>query len=70
MICHVANGNYGAFISCGDEIYDYAAGLIIAQEAGAIISDWNGKNFSSSFPYLLISNTRLHKELTELLRLT
>ena len=42
MLCHVATGGFDAFVSVGDELYDHAAGLIIAKEAGAHISDWSG----------------------------
>jgi len=63
MLCHVAMGRFEAFLSCGDELYDYAAGLIIAQEAGAIISDWSGEICDNSSSYLLASNVQLNKQI-------
>lgn len=59
MLCHVAKGAFDAFLSCGDSLYDYAAGLIIAEEAGAVISDWNGKPWNNSSSYILASNKPL-----------
>lgn len=63
MLCLVAKGSFEAFLSCGDQLYDYAAGLIIAQEAGAIISDWNGKIWDNSNAYILASNKQLHNKI-------
>jgi len=68
MLCNIANGNYGAFISCGDEIYDYAAGLIIAQEANAIISDWNGGVFCNKNSYILVSNKNMYNTVLKSLK--
>jgi len=61
MLCYVAKGSFEAFLSCGDKLYDYAAGLIIAQESGANVSDWNGKIWDNSSSYILVSNTPLNK---------
>lgn len=63
MLCYIANGRFDAFLSCGDKLYDYAAGLIIAKESGASISDWNGKSWDNSSSYILASNAQLKKQI-------
>lgn len=65
MLCHMASGKGAAFLSVGDELYDYAGGLIIADEAGADISDWRGKPWDNSSSYILAANPGIHKSILE-----
>jgi myo-inositol-1(or 4)-monophosphatase len=65
MLCYMARGKAEAFLSAGDEIYDYAGGLIIAKEAGAIISDWNGKPWDNSGSYILAVTPEVRTPLLE-----
>ncbi|MBU0766450.1 inositol monophosphatase [Patescibacteria group bacterium] len=59
MLALIARGSYDAFLCCGDALYDYAGGLIIAKEAGAKISDWHGKEWDNSNNYVLVANNEL-----------
>ena len=43
-LCFVACGRYGAYYEATLNAWDVAAGTLIAQEAGAIVSDFSGKN--------------------------
>ncbi len=63
MLCYLAKGSCEAFLSCGDELYDYAAGLIIAKEAGAYISDWGGREWDNSNSHILASNPKIHDKI-------
>lgn len=45
-ICYVAAGRAEAFSSIGDELWDYAGAVSVATEAGAWVSDWEGKVWS------------------------
>lgn len=63
MLCYVAKGSCEAFLSSGDELYDYAGGLIIAKEAGVIISDWKGKPWDNSSSYILAASPILQKKI-------
>ncbi len=65
MLCLFAKGAFDAFLCCGDELHDYAAGLIIAKEAGAIISDWKGNEWNNSSNYILATNKELKKQIVE-----
>ena len=62
-LCYTSKGAFEAFLSCGDKLYDYAAGLIIAKEAGAIISDWNGNPWDNSSPYILVTPPQLQQNI-------
>lgn len=61
-LCYVANGGVDAFISSGDEIWDYAAGLLIVEEAGGKITDWRGDAWSQGNSYILATNSRVHDD--------
>lgn len=65
MLCLVARGAFDGFLSCGDELYDYAAGLIIAKEAGASICDWKGSKWNNTNSYILVTNDALREQIIE-----
>ncbi|NQT25234.1 inositol monophosphatase [candidate division KSB1 bacterium] len=52
----VASGQADAFISCGDKLWDYAAGLLIIREAGGKIMDWQGQNWQNKNDFIFASN--------------
>ncbi len=63
MLCYMAKGSSEAFLGCGDELYDHAGGLMIAKEAGATISDWNGKPWDNSSSYVLAANPEIYDKI-------
>lgn len=63
MLCYVAKGSAEAFVSFGDEFHDYAAGLVIAQEAGAVITDWRGQTWDNSSAYVAVSAPGMQPEI-------
>ncbi|MDO8657229.1 MAG: inositol monophosphatase [Candidatus Levybacteria bacterium] len=64
-LCFVAKGSADAFMSSGDELYDYAAGLIIVEEAGGKITDWKENEWDNSNSFILASNGKIHRELLQ-----
>ncbi len=66
-LCYVSKGSAEAFMSCGDRIYDYAGGLIIAKEAGAEISDWEGTSWDNSSSYVLATNPKVRDKIIKCL---
>jgi 3'-phosphoadenosine 5'-phosphosulfate (PAPS) 3'-phosphatase len=42
-LCHTAGGRIDAVFGCGQAFIDYAAGLLIAKEAGAAVLGFDGK---------------------------
>lgn len=64
-LCLVARGALDAYFERGVNLWDYAAGALIAQESGALISGLNGAPASSEF--ILVANPNLHGQLDSLL---
>ena len=66
----VASGKFEAVINNNNEIYDYVAGKIIAREAGAKITDFNGNIIDNDRePQFLLSNgAKVHEELLTILK--
>lgn len=48
-LCRVAQGAGDAYVEYGIHIWDFAAGMLIAQEAGAVVVDPAGILHSCSF---------------------
>lgn len=69
-LCLLAYGKIDGFICNGGEIYDFAAGKLIAQEAQAQITDFKGKkenDFRNTF-FIASSNLKLQKTLLNLVK--
>lgn len=64
-LCYIANGSVDGFICSGDELWDFAAGIIIAQEAGCIFTDWQGNPWDGKTDHLLISRPEIHQILID-----
>lgn len=47
-LCMVAAGRYGAFLELGLNLYDFAAGVLMVQEAGGVVSAWDDDDFRGS----------------------
>ena len=64
--CYIACGRGGVFVSENLKPWDYAAGVIIIQEAGGVMTQWDGEALryfgGSTF---LATNGQLHKEVLE-----
>jgi myo-inositol-1(or 4)-monophosphatase len=72
----VARGGLVAAVMCTPKLWDIAAGTVIAQAAGALVTDWNG---NSLFPIdldrydgqsfrVLAANRKSHPRLLDLMR--
>lgn len=64
-LCYVAQGLADAFLDSGDELWDYAAGILLIQEAGGKVTDWKGNPWNNSNSFILATNGLIHKELVE-----
>ncbi len=66
-MAYLAAGRFDGFWEIGLSAWDVAAGTVIIREAGGKVTDfWNGQNFLFN-NYLLVSNSRIHRELTHIL---
>lgn len=66
-LCYIASGSADGFICSGDELWDFAAGIVIAREAGCVFTDWQGNKWDGKNNHLLISKKEIHKELVKLI---
>ena len=66
-LCYIASGSVDGFICSGDEIWDFAAGIVIAQEAGCVFTDWQGNPWDGKGNHLLISRPEIHGKLIEII---
>lgn len=68
-LCYVACGRFEGFWEQELAPWDTAAGLVIAQEAGASVSDFSNKPYAIEKKEILATNGLIHEELANLLRL-
>lgn len=60
-LCYIASGSVDGFICSGDELWDFAAGIVITQEAGCIFTDWHGKQWNRENNHLLFARAEIHQ---------
>ncbi len=65
-LCYVAAGRLDAYYERGIHAWDVAAGSLILQEAGGMITDYRGNPFEIERGELVVSNGALHPALVEL----
>lgn len=68
-LCHVANGQFEGFWEQHLKPWDTAAGVLIAVEAGASVTDINGEAFDLRRGDILATNGRIHAAMVEALTL-
>ncbi|NVM23572.1 MAG: inositol monophosphatase [Desulfobacterales bacterium] len=68
-LCYVACGRFEGFWEQNLAPWDTAAGMVIAREAGASISDFSNKPYSIEKKEILATNGLIHQELAALLTL-
>ena len=66
-LCFVAMGRFEGFYEFNLKPWDICAGSIIAQEAGAKVTDWNNKELPFSGQRILATNGKIHNELVNIL---
>ena len=67
-LCYVACGRFDAFWEVDLNPWDAAAGILIAREAGARVTDFSGQSHMLEKKELLASNDHIHDEMLTLLR--
>ncbi len=68
-LCYVACGRFEGFWEQNLAPWDTAAGMVIAQEAGAAVSDFSNEPYSVEKKEILATNGLVHEALVALLRL-
>ena len=67
-LAYVASGRLDGYWEPGLFPWDMAAGSLIVQEAGGIVTKYNGDPFDPEYPEILASNNRLHEKMIHLLK--
>ena len=76
QFAYVAKGGFIATIASRVKLWDIAAGALIAQTAGAIVSDWQGgeifpvdlDNYQGGELQVIAANKKVHTELLQLIK--
>jgi len=66
-LCYVAAGRLDAFWESGLAPWDMAAGGLVLQEAGGMLTDLGGKPFNLRDRQVLATNVRLHRQMVEVI---
>ena len=66
-LCFVAMGRFDGFYEFNLHPWDIAAGALIAQEAGALVTDWNGEKMPHDGSRILCANKSIHGEMIDVL---
>lgn len=67
-LCMVAEGVFDGFWERGLQPWDTAAGVLIAREAGALATDFKGREFDPRMPSVVCATPRHHSELMKILK--
>jgi myo-inositol-1(or 4)-monophosphatase len=67
-LCYVAAGRFDGFWEVRLNPWDTCAGALIAREAGADVSRWDGQPYQSRHQTLVASNGRIHEEMLAAVR--
>lgn len=76
QLAYVAKGGLIATIASDTKLWDIAAGTLIAEAAGAVVTDWQGEKIypidlekyeTRQFP-IIAANKKVHPEILELLK--
>jgi myo-inositol-1(or 4)-monophosphatase len=62
-LCAVASGRLDGYWEKGLSQWDMAAGIVIAREAGAIVTDYNGGADSLARGEVIVANPHLHPQI-------
>lgn len=76
QFAYIAKGGMVAAIANTPKLWDIAAGVVIAEAAGIIVTDWQGGRIFPVDPYrydgrkipILAANKRVHSEVVEMLK--
>lgn len=68
-LCYVACGRFDGFWEQNLKPWDTAAGFLIAEEAGAKVTDFSSNSFLLEKKEILVTNQKIHEEMISLLSL-
>lgn len=66
-LCYAAAGRVDIYANNACNLYDWAAGALIARETGMLVSDFKGNPLEPRQSDILVANTTLHPQVAELI---
>ena len=63
--CYVARGVFDGFWEVSLHSWDLCAGKLLVEEAGGIVTDFNGKEIDIFTPQILASNKKIHQQMID-----
>lgn len=66
-LCQVASGVFSGFWEIELNLWDIAAGILLIEEAGGVITDFNGETLRTNSEQVVAGNTNVNNRLRELL---
>ena len=69
-LCFVACGRFDGFWEQNLKPWDTAAGMLVAKEAGAFVTDFAEDRFIPDKPEILATNRHIHRQMISLLNLS
>lgn len=67
-LCYVADGVFDAFWEINLNPWDIAAGLLIVEEAGGLVTEFDGSPIKLNSKQILASNKNIHNQMIEALK--
>lgn len=67
-LCHVAAGRVDGYWELNLQPWDFAAGVLIVEEAGGVVTDFTGAPWSTTTRDVIAANPALHAVLLEIVR--
>jgi len=64
-LCYVASGIFDGFYECNLKPWDVAAGILLVEEAGGMVTNHKGKSYSFKDPIIVATNGYNHNALIE-----
>lgn len=65
-LCWVACGRFDAYFEYNLSVWDFAAGMLLIEEAGGIINDHSGDKISLNSTGIAVSNSRFHDQFLDI----
>jgi len=73
QLAYVANGGFAGTIASATKLWDIAAGILLCETAGAVVTDWKGKKifpvdldgYERQIFQVIAANKKIHNELLD-----
>lgn len=67
-LAYIAKGMVEAEVEYNDKMWDFAAGLLLVEEAGGMVTDFQGSKWTLNTTRYIASNGIVHKDILEILQ--